>query len=213
MNFELHMLDNGSHMVGSCDELDPQAGCPSCPRCGYRTDKQFTATNFVLRSKRFDISCCYDGAIIASSRFKRVCERFDTRAVQFVPLIRENDFFHLRSLKPVKMDYKAMGTRFERKCRACGLFRDVIGVSEPTLASGQRVSRKAIVMADEYFGSNNEAIPMLIVGGELFEALDRGGVTGLDSVTPVRTAAAQGRKLRRAAPRVELNKQEKRARK
>ena len=199
MIFELHMLDNGSHMVGSCDELDLKAGCPSCPKCGYRTDKQFTAKNFVLRSKRFDISCCYDGAIIVSSRFKRVCERFNARSVQFVPLIKAKGFFHLRSLKPVKMNYKAMGTRFERKCRACGLFRDVIGVSEPTLASGQRVSRKAIVMADEYFGSNNEAIPMLIVGDVLFEALDRARVTGLDSVTPVRTAA-QARKRRRAAP-------------
>jgi hypothetical protein len=199
MIFELHMLDNGSHMVGSCDVLDPGAGCPSCPKCGYRTDKQFTATNFVLRSKRFDISCCYDGAIIVSARFKRVCTRFNTRAIELVPLAKAKGFFHLRSLKPVRMNYKAMGTRFERKCRVCGFFRDVVGVSDPTLAAGQRVSRNSIVMADEFFGSNNEAIPMLIVGDTVFEALDRAGMTGIDSVTPVRTAA-QAKSRRRAPP-------------
>jgi hypothetical protein len=199
MIFELNMLDNGSHMVGSCDELDPAAGCPFCPKCGFRTDKQFTAPNFVLRTKRFDISCCYDGAIIASARFKRVCARFDTRTIEFVPLANAKGFFHLRSLKPVRMNYKAMGTRFERKCRACGFFRDMIFVSEPILAAGQRVSRNKIVMADEFFGSNNEAIPMLLVGETVFEALDRAGMRGIDSMTPVQTAA-EAKRRRHARP-------------
>jgi hypothetical protein len=191
MIFELHMLDNDSWMVGSCDELDPKAGCPFCPVCGFRTDQQYTAPSFILRKKKYDVSCCYDGAVIVSQRFRRLCAKFDTRGIEFIPLPNAPGFFHLKCVEPVRMNYRAMGTEFLRKCRACGFYRDVIVVTQPTLAPGETVSTRAIRFGDKYFGSNNEAIPMILVGEELFDAMEKARFIGIDSVSTVRTTPAR----------------------
>lgn len=184
--YAIHVRDNRSHMVGSCDVLDPAAGCPACPACGFRTDADFTAPNFRLRSKRYDLSCCYDGAVIASQRLREACERMGAdRRPGFVPLPGAPGFFHLIATMPVVLDDAAMGTRLLRLCPACNRYADRVGFRHPVLQPGQAVQAHELALSAQRYGSHNEAIPLLLAGERFVEMLRAEGITGIDSVEAV----------------------------
>lgn len=188
MPFELDVSDNHSWMVGSADRLDPNSGCPACAVCGYRTDPEFTAKNFVLRQKRYDISCCYDGAIIVSDAFRQLCVGLAVEHLRFDVLATAPGFFHLKCSAPIPLDYEAMGTEAGRLCSACGLFRDVVGYDRIVMRNGAVVAAHGLAFSDRWFGSNNAAIPLILAGDRLVEALRAAKLKGVASYKQVMSA-------------------------
>ena len=157
-------------MVGSCDHLDPLSGCSSCACCGYRTDPECTNPSFLLRTKRYDISCCYDGAIIVSERFKDVCRSLNNSHLTFTQLPSAAGFYHLKCSIPVALNYESMGTVRSDLCPECMRYRNVIGYSHIALQDGACMASSDLRFSDWYFGSNNEASPLLIVGAAFTES-------------------------------------------
>ncbi|MDM0037487.1 hypothetical protein QTH89_13765 [Variovorax sp. J22G21] len=185
MLFHLFAHDNHSWMVGSTDRIHPESGCPVCPKCGYRIDRDFTARNFSLRQKRYDISCCYDGAVIVSTRFKELCASMGADRLAFTSLEANPGFFHLKCTDPVALDYDAMGTARTRFCPECGIFRDFTGYGRIVLLGDPTISATELVFSDGRFGSNNESIPLLIAGGEFASAFKAAQFKGIASCEPI----------------------------
>jgi hypothetical protein len=179
--FAISVMDNHSNMVGSCDRLDPASGCPSCASCGYRTDPDFTNPAFRLRTRRYDISCCYDGAIIVSARFMDFCRSLGSEQLIFADLPRAPGFHHLKCSNPVALDVRAMDTVRSRWCPGCERYREVIGCSRIVLQQGASVASMELRLSDGYFGSNNEASRLLIAGAGFMESARGAGLTGIDS--------------------------------
>lgn len=187
MPFALDVHDNHSWMVGSADRLDPLSDCPACAVCGYRTDPDFTASNFVLRQQRYDISCCYDGAIIVSEAFRRLCDKLAVEHLRFEPLASQSGFFHLKCSAPVPLDYEAMGTEADRLCSACGWFRDFVGYDRIVLRRGNVMAENVLAFSDRRFGSNNEATPLILAGDGFAAALRAAKLKGVSSFDPIAT--------------------------
>ena len=185
MIFQLSLKDNDSQMVGSCDQIDPVSGVPVCGTCGYRIDPDYTSPTFRLRKKRFDISCCYDGAVIVSSHFRGLYQSLGGSSMRFEPLQTTPNFYHLKCERPIALDYVAMGTRQTRLCTGCDRYLDTFGHSGIALQSGTHIEDKDMVFSDLYFGSNNEASPLILCGQALLEAFQLSGVTGIDSCQPI----------------------------
>ena len=181
MLFHLHLEDNDSYMVGSCDRVDPSSGVPVCSVCGYRTDPDFTDPAFRLRKKQFDVSSCYDGAIIVSDRFRSTYESLAGSNMRFVMLPVTPGFYHLKCDQPIALDYPAMGTVRSRPCSGCGRHLDVIGYSHIALLGTSHISSNELTLSDWCFGSNNEASRLVICGARLAEALQSVGIKGVDS--------------------------------
>lgn len=184
--YTFSVQDNRSYMVGSCDVLDPAAGCPTCPACGFRTDPDFTAPNFRLRSKRYDLSCCDDGAIIASERFREACERIgvDSR-LRFVPLPGAPGFFHLVGAVPVALDDGAIGTELQGLCPTRNRYANRTGFRHAVLQPGQGVLADALAFSKQRYGSHNEAIALLLAGERFVAMLRDEAITGIDSIEPM----------------------------
>lgn len=185
MLYHLSLKGNDSHMIGSCDEVDPSSGVPTCSTCGYRTDPDFTNPGFRLRRRRLDLSCCYDGAVIVSDRFRALHASLGGRNLRFVDLPKAPGFYHLTCITPVALDYAAMGTQCLRLCAGCGRHLDVVGHGTIVLARGASLADHELAFSDRYFGSHNEAIPLLICGERLAKALADAGVAGIDTCEPV----------------------------
>jgi hypothetical protein len=183
--FHLSLKDNNSSMVGSCDRVDPASGVPTCGTCGYRTDPEFTSPAFRLRKKHLDISCCYDGAVIVSDRFRTLYQSHGGTNMHFAGLATAPGFHHLNCRQAIALDYSAMGTRRLRPCSGCGRYLDVIGYSNIVVAPGETFPDNEMAFSDWYFGSNNEASPLLLCGAGLWQALGASGVTGIDACEPV----------------------------
>ena len=177
----LCLYDNHSYMVGSCDHLAPESGCPACPTCGYRVDPNFTADNFSLKRKNYDISRCYDGAVIVSRKFKELCGSVGAKHLVFTPVTADETFFHLKCSAPVALNYEAMGTERSRYCSTCGLHRDFVGYSSIVLREPDAMPENALAFSDRTFGSNNEANPLVIAGKEFVAAIRANKLTGVAS--------------------------------
>lgn len=134
--YHLSLKGNGAHMIGSCDEVDPASGVPTCVTCGYRTDPDFTNPGFRMRRRRLDISCCYDGAVIVSDRFRTLYASLGGSNLRFVDLPKAPGFHHLTCITPIALDYAAMGTQCLRLCSGCGRHLDVVGCGTLVLAPG-----------------------------------------------------------------------------
>ena len=131
MLYHLRLKGNGAHMIGSCDEVDPASGVPTCATCGYRTDPDFTNPGFRMRRRRLDLSCCYDGAVIVSDRFRALYATLGGSNLRFVDLPKAPGFHHLTCITPVALDYAAMGTQCLRLCAGCGLWAAAPSCSLP----------------------------------------------------------------------------------
>ena len=171
-------------MIGSCDCVDPTSEVPTCSSCGFRSDPNFTSQTFKLRN-RFDFSCCYDGAVIVSERFRAVYQSLGGSNMTFVGLPTAPGFYHLKCRRPIALDYLAMGTRRIRPCSGCGRHLDVFGYSQIVLLPGASLPDNELAYSDLFFGSNNEASPLILCGNGLAAALGSSGVTGMDSCEPI----------------------------
>lgn len=185
MLFHIAPKDNGSYMVGSCDRIDPASGVPTCPVCGYRTDPDFTNPEFRLRKRRFDLSCCYDGAVIVSDSFRVLYQSLGGSNMRFIRLPAASGFYHLKCSQPLCLDYSTMGTQRLRPCAGCGRHLDVVGYSHVALQPSAHLADNELAFSDWYFGSNNEAIPLILCGADLAVTLQSSGLTGIDSCEPI----------------------------
>ena len=179
----LSMVDNHSHMVGSCQVLHPESGCPACPACGWRIDPDYTDPAFRLRQNR-DISTCYDGAIIVSQRFRDLAASFGNAHLVYTPLPRAPGKFHLKSARPLVFDLSTGHVRRAEHCAACDLYRSVHG-NTPPLAAGQGLPANGVNLSDFCFGSYNEAQRMLVADEGFVLAFRATKMTGLNSTEPL----------------------------
>lgn len=184
MLFHIALKDNNSYMVGSCDRVDPASGVPTCGVCGFRTDPEFTSPAFQLRKKHLDLSCCYDGAVIVSDRFRALYQSLGGSNMHFANLPAAS-FFHLKCKQPIFLDYSAMGTQRLRQCSGCSRDLDVVGYRRIFLLPGASLPDNELAFSDWHFGSNNEASPLILCGAGLAAALRSSGLTGLDSCEPI----------------------------
>lgn len=185
MIVQLLPMDNDSYMIGSCDRVDEASGVPTCGTCGYRTVPDFTSSVFRMRKRRFDVSCCYDGAVIVSDRFRTLYQSLGGSNMFFALLPATPGFYHLKCSKPLPLDYTAMGTRRLRLCTECRRHLDVFGYSHIALEPNADLPGNEMAFSDWYFGSNNEASPLLLCGEGFASALQSSGLTGVDSFEPV----------------------------
>ena len=185
MLFHIVLKDNNSYMIGSCDRVDPVSGVPICGTCGYRTDPEFTSPAFQLRKKHFDFSSCYDGAVIVSERFQVLYHSLGGSNMHFVNLSAASGFYHLKCSQTISLNYSAMGTRRLRPCSRCGRYLDVVGYSHVAPQPEARLSDNELAFSDWYFGSNNEASPLILCGAGLAAALRSSGISGIDSCEPI----------------------------
>jgi hypothetical protein len=183
--YHLRLKGNGAHMIGSCDEVDPASGVPTCATCGYRTDPDFTNPGFRMRRRRLDLSSCYDGAVVVSDRFRTLYGSLGGSNLRFVDLPKAPGFHHLTCITPVALDYAAMGTQCLRLCAGCGRHLDVVGCGTLVLAPGAFLAGNELAFADRYFGSHNEAIPLLVCGEILAKTMGAAGLAGIDACEPV----------------------------
>ncbi|MCH6485329.1 hypothetical protein MMG85_17390 [Pseudoxanthomonas sp. LH2527] len=172
-------------MTGSCDRVDEASGVPTCGTCGYRTALDFTSAMFRLRKRYFDVSCCYDGAIIVSDRFRVVYQSLGGSNMHFGSLPATPGFYHLKCSKPVPLDYAAMGTTRSRLCGGCGRYLDVVGCTRIILGSSVDFPENELGFSDWHFGSNNEANPIVLCGAVLASAMQSFGLTGIDSFVQI----------------------------
>ncbi|WP_430388774.1 hypothetical protein [Dyella sp. 20L07] len=185
MIFHITPKDNDSYMAGSCDRVDPSCGVPTCDTCGYRTDLDFTSPLFKLRKKHLDVSCCYDGAVIVSERFRQLYGSLGGSNMHFVSLPAAAGFYHLKCIQTISLDYEAMGTQRSRPCSGCNRYLDIIGYKGISLHPEANLADNELAFSNWYFGSNNEASALVLCGSSLAMALRSSGFTGVDSYEPI----------------------------
>ncbi|HRI68290.1 MAG TPA: hypothetical protein PK156_28870 [Polyangium sp.] len=114
------------------------------------------------RKKKYDISGSYDGVDVASRRFKDLYERSGMTGLQFKEL--GDDAFAIRATNVVAFDAVRRGTKFEKKCDACGIYESVTGATPVYLLPGEVVPDMGFARTDLEFASGDEKHPLLLCG-------------------------------------------------
>lgn len=99
-----------------------------------------------------------------------VCLSLGNSHLLSTDLLNKAGFYHLKCPSPVALDHEFMGTLRSDLCLDCARFRNVIGCSQIVLQHGACVATTDLRFSDWYFGSNNEASPLLIVGAAFTES-------------------------------------------
>ncbi|UVH55357.1 hypothetical protein NWF24_21260 [Variovorax paradoxus] len=116
-----------------------------------------------------------------SKKFKSTFAYLDDRLLRFEPLRSTPDFFHLKCRSPVSLDHEAMGTERKRRCKACDRYRDVAGFKQIVLSRPGEFPADGFAFSDCYFGSNNEAAPLLIAGEQAVALIKDDRIRGVAS--------------------------------
>lgn len=173
--------DNDNHMCSwSRGILEDVPGVPVCPKCGYRTDFDFTNPEFKYKGKKHDYSYTHDLALITSERFRRFCMEWDPGGVEFRELPRSPGFFHTLMKHIVKVDLDRMPTRKEKLCKVCGNYESVVGVWKVFLLPGEAPLRRGFCRSDWRFAGGNEKSPLIFVDPLTKEQLEHAGFDELD---------------------------------
>lgn len=112
--FRLSAQDNGFHFFRD------RADVKRCPVCKTLLDKwgEDLASVPIPNLPRYDVSCSYDGVLVATQRFKELVENAGISGMVFWPLQR--NLFAARSSTTLSFDAVRHGTRFESRCESCG---------------------------------------------------------------------------------------------
>lgn len=70
---------------------------------------------------------------------------------------------------------------FERWCDGCRRFGDACGMATVALAPGTTLAPAELNLSDLYFGSGNEASPLLLAGEAFVAACREAKLTGIDA--------------------------------
>lgn len=166
--------DNDTHMF---NEDDPSL--ERCPTCGYKLDFQAFNPRYRLgkKGKGWDIGSTYDGQVVASKRFKAVCEKSRIPGVSFNSFHDEPDFFHLVATRVVEFDHERAKTRFIKRCAECGNFESI--VSPGTYLKIKDALPFGFYRSDIVFASGDEKGPLVIVSPDLVDLLKTAKLRGM----------------------------------
>jgi hypothetical protein len=143
------------------------AGVPhpaTCRGCGRKTDPNFVSSSFRVRRRQRDLTATYDGYLLASRRFRDVCTSARLPGLIFTALPADDDFLWLQSDRVLAFDAAARGTRFERYCKTCSAYYDVIGATPVMLRREPTALGDGFFRTDLEFGSGPEQHPIFFSG-------------------------------------------------
>ncbi|HEX5745174.1 MAG TPA: hypothetical protein VFZ09_02960 [Archangium sp.] len=151
-----------------------------CSSCGLLVAKwkENLSVVSVPRRLRYDVSSSYDGVVVVSQRFRDVYERTGLTGLEFTPLT--GGYFALRATHTVVFDSARRGTRFVKKCDACGQYESVAGAAPAFLVDGEAIGELAFARTDLEFGSGDERAPVFVCGARAAEALRGAKLKGMD---------------------------------
>ena len=172
------------------------AGTHRCIECGELLNKWGESlSGLILKKRRYDISCTYDGVQLVSGAFRSAYEEAGLAGLMFRPLPDDPSFFAIRPTRAVAFDSERRGTRFTAPCPGCGIHKDVSGATPVFLRPGSNVKENEFVRTDLEFGSDDEKSPILICGESAARSLSDAKLRGLDLV-PFEDGAAVQEKIR-----------------
>jgi len=179
IGYTLSAYDNDSYMCSSCDRvLDDMPGLSVCSTCSWRTDFAYTNPAFKIKRKKYDISYTYDGALIASERFRDICHANGYDGLEFRDLPKSSGWFHLHVHAVREFDAVRRRTRFENLCDTCGFYESVVGATPSFLVDSSPLL-DGFCRSDLLFASRNEKHPLIFVGVDTLNTLKESGITGL----------------------------------
>ncbi len=156
---------NGAHMVGGCEAImSGVVGLAFCPGCGFRTDFEYTNSNFRLRTRKYDFSETYEGCWIVSERFKAYCELSGYPGLRFVSLPKSRGFYHFLVDRTLPLDAERIGIKTQRHCAACGNHGEIFGLFTHYIRDLKCPLEDGILGSDMLVGSGNWKHRILYVG-------------------------------------------------
>lgn len=150
-----------------------------CHVCGYVFDRRFVDPSFRLKRRNYDCSVTYDGAFIASQRFRDLSVRIGNPNLEFQNLPNDQGFWLMTVVgASIPFDSIRRQTRFENKCASCETWESVIGAVPAYLQIAGPLP-PGIHRTDLEFGSGNEKSPLLLFAAETVVLLKRENIRGL----------------------------------
>ena len=152
--------------------------CPTCRQLLSKWDEDLAVVP-IGKFRKYDVGGSYDGVLVFSRRAKEVYEQDGMPGLCFIPLAHP-DLFAVQANNIVQYDAARRGTRFERKCDACGRYTAVAGATPVYLMPGNTVPPLGFARTDVEFGSRDEKSPLFICGDEAAAILKAAKLKGLD---------------------------------
>jgi hypothetical protein len=154
-----------------------------CPVCGTLTRKwEEDLSSFPIPvTLEDDVSCSYDGVLVATARFRNAVIEDEMSGMAFRPL--QAGFFAARPTTVVEFDSAARETRFEKLCPSCDNYESVTGATPVFLVPGSAVPENGFARTDLEFGTGDAKAPMVLCGNEAARRLKGRRLRGLTLVT------------------------------
>ncbi|MBX3434362.1 MAG: hypothetical protein KF847_13650 [Pirellulales bacterium] len=156
-------------------------GLRRCESCGELLDKwNESLAGLVVKKRKLDIGCTYDGVTVVSERFKAAYDAAGLSGLTFRQLPNDPTFYAIRPERAVKYDAERRGTRFVKQCPQCGCYESVVGATPIYLKPGSTIGASEFVRTDLEFGSDDEKSPLILCGESTADALNTAKLKGLD---------------------------------
>ncbi len=161
-------------------------GLRRCEGCGELLAKwDEPLSRLIVKKRKYDISCTYDGVTVVSERFESVCDASGLTGLSFQKLPDDPEFYAIQASETVAFDAERRKTRFLKQCDRCRHYDSVTGATPVFLKEGQHVPSRGFVRTDLEFGSGDEKHPLLLCGEDAASILKTSGLKGID-LTPIR---------------------------
>ncbi len=158
-----------------------RVGVARCEKCGELTNKWAeTLTSLLITVRDYDISITYDGVVVVSNAFKRVCDKANLVGLSFRVLPSDPDFYDIRPSRVVYFDSERRKTRFTKQCNLCGHWESVTGATPVLLRPGSVIGDREFVRTDLEFASLDEKSPLILCGPEAAKALRESELNGVN---------------------------------
>jgi hypothetical protein len=159
----------------------PRSGHRRCEACGELLAKwDEPLTGLKLKKRRYDISCTYDGVDVVSLAFKEICESHHLTGLEFRRLPDDPQFFAIQSTNKVGFDSEQRGTRFIKRCSACGTYESIVGATPVFLVEQAFVPDMGFARTDLEFGTGDGKHPQLLCGESAARVLKSARLRGLE---------------------------------
>ncbi len=137
-----------------------------CGKCGTCLDYVYVPLKVKIpKSNRYDYSATYDNRPICSLRFINFLRNNLGFAVRSWRVGTNPDYFYIFPDSEIPFDPIATQTRFEKKCRRCGSYDSIVGVTPAHVKVG-RLPGRGIFRTDLAFGSDKEKFPLILVDSQ-----------------------------------------------
>lgn len=140
--------------------------------------QDFINKDFKIKKTKFDFSYTYDGALIASKRFKDFCEDNSLDNIDFYQLNSQIGFYLVKVNQIVKFDTERRDTRFLELSNSCGEYNEVIGAT-PIYLKDNIELKNGFYRTDIEFGRGSAKAPLILVDKEGFKLLKKVNFKGL----------------------------------